>query len=156
MAGLGTGFEYATKDIAVERTDHDGKVEFRVATTAAHPGARFEVRRNASSLLANYVDLTPDAPAQFDLSLEAGCLVDVQVAAADGRLLAEYQSPLEIPDVEVPTELHAEWPEPKSADDMHERGVEFDRLMDRVNARKWYRRAIESKPSHVRALVALA
>ena len=156
VAGLGTGFEYATKDIAVERTDHDGKVQFRVATTAAHPGARFEVRRNASSLLANYVDLTPAAPAQFDLSLEAGCLVDVQVAAADGRLLAEYQSPLEIPDVQVPTELHTEWPEPKRADDMHERGVEFDRLMDRVNARTWYRRAIESKPSHVRALVALA
>ena len=156
VAGLGTGFEYATKDVAVERADCDGKVQFRVATTAAHPGARFEVRRNATSLSANYVDLTPDTPAQVDVRLEADCLVEVKITAADGRLLAEYHSPLEIPDVQIPTELHSEWPEPKSADDMHARGAEFDRLMDRVNARKWYRRASDSEPSHIRSLVALA
>ncbi len=156
VADLGTGFEYATRDVAIERADADGQVQFRLAVTAAHAGARVELRRGTAALFAGRVDLTPERVEQIGLSLEGGSSVDVKITAADGTLLAEYQSPLEIPDVTIPAELSREWSEPKGADEMHVRGAAFERLMDRVKAREWYRRALAEESSHAGALVSLA
>ncbi len=158
VGGLGTGFEYATKDVAIERAEADGHVEFRIAATAEFPNARVELTRDATSLIGLQVDLRPEEATRVSLKVGEGAPVDVQITAADGTALAAYRSPLEIPDVEIPTTLHVELPEPEpgDVDAMHAHGVEFERLMDRVKARDWHERALAASPAHAGALVALA
>ena len=160
VAGLGSGFEYATRDVAVERVDRvaDGLTEFRIAATATFPGARVELGRGAESLLVRQVDLSPATVATMRVALEDEQSVDVRITAADGATLAEYRSPLEIPAVEIPLALHRDLPEAKTRnpDEMHALGLEHERLMDRARAREWHGRALEASPSHVGALVALA
>ncbi|MAG70523.1 MAG: DUF5107 domain-containing protein [Vicinamibacterales bacterium] len=158
VAGLGTGFEYATKDVAIERAEVDGHVEFRIAATAAFPSAQVELVRDGSSLDASHVDLRPDEPARVSVKAEDGRRFHVKIVSAEGVALAEYSSPLEIPDVDIPSSLHVEQPEPGNddADALHARGVECERMMDRVKARDWHERALAASPSHGGALVGLA
>ena len=155
-AGLGTGFEYATKDVVIERSEKDGQIEFRIAATAVFRGVRVELERDAATLLASHLDLSPDQVAVASLKLDPGQRVDVRITAADGAQLAEYRSPLEVPEVDIPTALHRDLPEPRTVDGMHARGLEFERLMDRVSAREWHGRALAEAPSHAAALVGLA
>lgn len=156
VAGLGTGFEYATRDVAIERLDEDEHVEFRIAATASFPGARVELGRDTTSLLVSHVDLSPREPVRLHVKAGHEQAVAVTVTDADGSILASYRSPFVIPGVQVPAELIRRAPDPVTADDMYTRAGDFERQMDRVKARRWYARALEREPAHAGALAGMA
>ncbi|MEW6253115.1 MAG: DUF5107 domain-containing protein, partial [Planctomycetota bacterium] len=60
--GLGDGFEFATRDVALQTYRHAERFELRVIATAVFPQARCTLASDGRTLLETRVDLSPDKP----------------------------------------------------------------------------------------------
>ncbi len=156
--GLGDGFEYATRDVAVNVLRRAGRVEVRMLATAVFPQALCTLSRNGQVLLRKQLDLTPETPAVLSLETDHSLPLEITVAATGGRVLASYTSPLEIPKVEPPDpETFREKSEDQqTADELYAKALKFDLATDRPAARRYYLKALGRDAKHVPSLHGLA
>lgn len=158
--GLGDGFEYATKELAVQtsRSDADGgTLEVRMIATANYPQAVCSVRaldgRTAAATIET-VNLSPIDPAIIRVPAPGGTPVHIDVRTADGGQLVSYTSPLDIPKREPPQPAAAN--ASPSVEELYFQGVKHEERIEPGPARAAYAKAIEADPGFTDALVALA
>ena len=151
--GLGDGFEYAAKDLAIQSSRRDGRLELRMAATGRFPGARCVLRREGKQLLERPVDLSPAGPQIITLAEAPDSPVEVTVSAADGELLASFTSPLPIPKVEAPpaADLVVKPDEQLTLEETYLRGRKYDLETNRAKAREYYEKALMQDPGFARA-----
>lgn len=159
VSGLGDGFEFANRDVVVQRIDSDTAIEFRLAATSPFPGARVEIEGIDGRRHQQQLDLSPartdtiriQAPSGFD---REQLRYRVAVYAENDVELLAYESPLAIPDRSPPTATAA--PAEPDAQTEYRRASERDRYGDLAAARGGYERALAIEPAHVASLRALA
>jgi tetratricopeptide (TPR) repeat protein len=175
--GLGDGFEYATKDLAVQRTVRDGKLELRLLATGQFPRATCVLSRAANSsplplgegqgvrgigskreLVRKEIDLSPGAPALVALAEEPEKPVHVTITSKEGQVLAAFTTPLPIPKVDPPDPAKfKEKPDDQlTVEELYLKGRKFDRETNRRGAREYYEKALARDPGHVASLRSLA
>ena len=155
--GLGDGFEFATRHLAVNVMRRRKGVELRAIATGIYNGATCIISQENREIARYSVDLSPQKPVRLAVPVAASQSFSVEFRARDGSLLATYRSPLEIPNVEPPDPSRfREKPDAeKSADDFYTAGEKADLATDRRRARELYLKALEKDPTHVRSLCAL-
>lgn len=156
--GLGDGFEYATKDIAIQtkwpETD-TGDIEIRMLATGVFPDAICSVSAENEVPKVETLDLSPDTAAVITAPVVKGARMTIDVRSADGVQLARFVSPLDIPDRTPPGPAPEPNPSP-SAEEMYLEGVKHEERIESGPARAAYEKMLTMDPSHTDALVALA
>ena len=159
--GLGDGFEYATRDAAIQtkRAKVNGRdsLEIRVIATGEFPGAAISVSAAGTDLIQQKSDLSPSAPAVLHVLLPPGAAADIAVRSREGEVLASFTTPLPIPAVkpgQPPWILENE--DPSSAEELFLKGNFEDRKSNPEGAREWYHKALEKDASHAASLRGLA
>jgi tetratricopeptide (TPR) repeat protein len=162
--GLGDGFEYATKDIAVqtERLGADDgaspTLRLRILATGRFPGATCTISQQQRRLLNETVDLTPEDPRVVALSPAPESSVDVKIKAKDGTILATFATPLPIPEETPPepSELMTKPDEQLTVQEKFLRGRKHDLATNRRKAREYYKKALAVDQQYTPALRGLA
>ncbi len=155
--GLGDGFEFATKDLAVQSARDHGDLCLRMIATGTFPEAMCCLTAHGSSPVRRPVDLTPSEACELTLADVGQSPVHVNVVAKDGTELASFTTPLPIPKVSPPDpSKFVEKPDEQlSVEQKYLKGRKFDRATDRLNARKYYELALADDPGHILSLRAL-
>jgi tetratricopeptide (TPR) repeat protein len=155
--GLGDGFEFATKDVAIETARRDDRLELRLVATGRFPGARCAVACGREEL-RQCVDLAPGCPQVVTSACPGDMAADISVTTSNGDLLAAFTSPLPVPKVLPPTAAEiAEKPDEQlTVEEMYLRGRKYDLATNRAKAREYYEKALAQDPGCVRALCGLA
>ncbi|GAI87071.1 unnamed protein product, partial [marine sediment metagenome] len=65
--GLADGFEYATKDVAIQTTREDEKLQLRILSTGKFSGANCTFSQGSRKLLRKTINLTPESPQTLTL-----------------------------------------------------------------------------------------
>jgi tetratricopeptide (TPR) repeat protein len=158
--GLGDGFEYATKDVAIQTARKDGRLELRVLATSKFPGAACILTRDGRELLRKQIDLSPTTPQTVTLPNAGAGPVQVTVENRDIRrwLHASFVTPLPIPKVSPPDPSQfVEKPDDQcSVEELYYKGRKFYRDTNRLRAREYYGKALAKDPGHVASLRAMA
>ena len=156
--GLGEGFEYATKDIAVQTDRENGKLRLRILATGRFPGATCSISQGRRELMARTVDLTPENPQAVTLSPAPQSPVDVTIVTKDGTVLASFATPLPIPKETPPepSELMTKSDEQLTLQEKFLRGRKHDLATNRRKAREYYEKALADDPQYTPALRGLA
>lgn len=156
--GLGDGFEYATRDVAIQAyRNGEGdatNVEIRLLATGQFPGATCQVSRGQALLLNKQLDLAPDKAEILVVTGAGAAPVNVAVIDGDGAILGAYTSPLPIPQRAIP-ELPKK-AEPQAAEETFLKGVTSEEQIQRVETRKAYEQSLALDPAFVPALRGLA
>lgn len=163
--GLGQGFEYATKDVAVQTvwSTRGGAnvLQVRLLTTGVVPrltctvipeGVPSDGELEISSLEVSKV--TPEEPVVFDVDLAEYGAATIEVEDDSGHLLASFQSPLPIP-VKTPPEP-SQPSEATAAEALVLAGINAEKQNNRNVAREKYEAALQHDPGNAEALVGLA
>ncbi|HNR32756.1 MAG TPA: DUF5107 domain-containing protein, partial [Candidatus Hydrogenedentes bacterium] len=156
--GLGDGFEFATRDAAVQ-TRRDGEtLEVRAIATGAFPGATLELRQGAATLHAQPCDLSPAQPVIVGLPNPPEGAVRVLLTDAEGGVLLDYETPLDIPEVAPPdlTVTPARPDGAPTADEKYREARVLDSQLNYAGARSGYEAALGIDPLHVPSLIGLA
>ncbi len=157
--GLGDGFEYATRDLAVQtaRTAQQG-LELRLLATAVYPQAVFALTQGERVLLESKIDLSPAQPVVMTLPNPPDGPIRVRVFSAQKESLLDYETPLAIPKVTEPdlTKKPARTDGVATADEKFNDAFLLDSQSSREGARKGYEAVLLLDPAHVKALCALA
>ena len=156
--GLGDGFEFATRHVAINVMRGRKGVEVRAIATGVYNGATCIISQQNREIARYSVDLSPQKPVRLAVPVAASQSFCVEFRAKDGSLLAAYKSPLEIPKVEPPdpSQFREKPDAEKLADDFYKAGEKADLATDRRRARELYQKALEKDPKHVRSLCGLA
>ncbi len=156
--GLRDGFEFATKDVAIQTSRKDGRLELRLLATSKFPGATCVLTLDSREPLRKQIDLSPAAPQVVALAGAGDAPVQVTVHDATGQSLASFTTPLPIPKVSPPDpSKFAEKPDDQcSVEELYYKGRKFDRDTNRLRAREYYGKALAKDPGHVASLRALA
>ncbi len=159
--GLGDGFEFATKDLAVQTIRTGGKLELRLLATGEFPGAVCTLSQKNRKLLEKRIDLSPKDPQTVlfeTLSAASQSPVHVSVKTADGSILAAFITPLPIPQTPSPklSMLMEKPDEELTLEEKYLKGRKYDRATDRLKARAYYEKTLAEDAGHLLALRALA
>lgn len=156
--GLGDGFEYATKDIAVQAVRENNTLRLYIIATSPLPGATCLISRDGRQLLRKTLDLGPENPKEVMLSDAGQSPVVVTIKNGKQQVLASFVTPLPIPKT----------PEPKPSDLMNKpdeqltleekflKGRKFDLATNRRKAREYYEKALAEDEQYSPALRAMA
>jgi len=156
--GLGDGFEFATKDIAVQTAREDDTLRLSIIATSPFPGSTCLITRDGRRLLRKTLDLGPENPKTVTLSSAGQSPVEVMIRNGKRQVIASFVTPLPIP----------ETPEPKPSDLMNKpdeqltleekflKGRKFDLATSRRRAREYYKKALAEDGHYSPALRALA
>lgn len=152
--GLGDGFEYATRDVAVQRVETDGGVQLRMIATAELRDAVCTARRGGKVLLKKSLDLTPAKAAIVNLPGGGEGPVEVMVRGKDGAVLAAFTTPLPIPQARRPVRPSFEGKENESltVEELFLKGRQCDLATDRAGARRCYEMALARDAGYSAAL----
>lgn len=156
--GLGDGFEFANRDLAVNATRKDSALELRMMATGAFPGALCVVSQQGRTLLKAGVELSPAKAAIVNVAEVSSGPVEVEVFDAKGKTLLAYTTPLAIKPVSPPDLAgEAAW---KKAQPAAVQAYMDGELLNRENkpeaAKAKYEETIAALPGHVPALTALS
>ncbi len=160
--GLGDGFEYATKDIAVQTDRLTGgaspTLRLRILATGKFPGATCSISQGRRELIAKSVDLTPENPRVVILRPAPQSPVDVTIKSKEGAVLASFTTPLPIPEETPPepSELMTKPDEQLTLEEKFLRGRKHDLGTNRRKAREYYEKALADDPQYSPALCGLA
>jgi tetratricopeptide (TPR) repeat protein len=156
--GLSDGFEYATRDIAVQTTRKDGKLQLRLLATGKFAGAICTISRERQELLKKRLDLSPDSPQELIISPAAQSPVNVTIEAKNGDVLASFVTPLATPSVSPPEPLSfvKKLDEQLTVEEKFLKGRKYDLATDRKKAREYYEKALAQDDGYSPALRALA
>lgn len=156
--GLGEGFEFATREAAVQAVRAAENLELRIISTAEFPGATCVLSQNGKAMLEQHLDLTPRAAISVVLPSPPEGAIQVTLTAADGTELLAYDTPLNIPVVEPPNLAK----KPARADghptpeEKYQAGLLADSQSNPAGARAAYLEALILDPEHAPSLCALA
>ncbi len=160
--GLGDGFEYANKDIAVqtERVGGGASPTLRlcILATGEFPGATCTLSSGRRELLAKAVELSPEGPQVVTLRSAPQSPVDITIKSKEGTVIASFTTPLPVPK-ETPPEpsgLMTKPDEQLTLEDKFLRGRKHDLGTNRRKAREYYEKALAEDPAHSPALRGLA
>jgi len=156
--GLGEGFEYASRDVAVQTNRGEGRFELRLLATGEFPQARCVLSRDGRELLSRQIDLSPRAPTVVSLAGDPDASTDVTVTNSTGHVLATFRTPLPIPQVDPPEpSTFLDQPDEElSVEEIFLKGRKYDRATDRRKAREYYDKALARDSGHVASLRSLA
>jgi tetratricopeptide (TPR) repeat protein len=163
--GLGDGFTYANKDIAINVFDTgSAAVEVRYLATGVFKDASISVafvddQGAVGDAYTGTTDLAPDRIGMihmdYDLNLDGPISTEGFAIAAhteDGRLLASFETPLDIPEKTAP-ELPKPTPEAeRTAEEHYRQGVVQVKRLHPSAARATFEKALEKDPNHAAAL----
>lgn len=156
--GLGDGFEFATKDVAVQTTRTGGDLQLRILTTGKFPQAVCTLSEQGKTLLSKKLDLSPADPGVVVLSPRPQGPVDVTIRTQRGDVLASFTTPLPIPQTE-PGRRPA-WAtasdDQLTAQEKYLKAQKLDLATNRKKARESYEKVLADDPGYVPALRALA
>ncbi|MBP7050558.1 MAG: DUF5107 domain-containing protein [Phycisphaerae bacterium] len=155
--GLGDGFEFATKDVAVQTARTSEKLQLRILTTGKFPQASCVLSQQGRELVSKRLDLSPSDPQTVALSPRPEGPVDVTIRTRRGVVLASFTTPLPIPNTNPPT--RPAWVEkPDEQLTVEERFLQarkLDLATNRKGARAAYEKVLVEDPGHAPALRAL-
>jgi len=156
--GLGDGFEYATRDVAVQTAQKDGELQLRMLPTGDFPSAVCTISREGHELLKKRLDLSPESPKVLTLSPAPQSPVDIKITAKNGDVLASFTSPLPIEKVSPPDPAKfINKPDGQlTAEEKCIKGRKYDLATDRKKAREYYEKAVADDAGYVAALRGLA
>jgi tetratricopeptide (TPR) repeat protein len=156
--GLGDGFEFATKDLAVQTTRQDGQLDLRLLATGRFPGASCSVSQQKTELVTKRLDLSPAGPQTVTVSPNPDAPVDVVVKTRRGEVLASFTTPLPIPKTKPPQRPDfMDKPEAQlTVEEKYLKAQKFDLATNRKRARESYEKVLADDPGYVPALRALA
>ncbi len=156
--GLGDGFEYATKDVAIQTFRADEKLQLRMLGTSTFRGASCTLSENGEELFRKRIDISPRKPAIVELSSAPQSGVDVTLKTRNGDVLASFTTPLPIPKVSPPdvSKLMTKPDEQLSVDEKYSKGLKYDLATNRKKAREYYEKALAEDAQHPLALRGLA
>jgi len=156
--GLGDGFEYATKNLVVQTSRANGKLQLHLLATGAFPQATCTLRRAGQTLLEERLDLSPRQPQVVTLDRAGQSPVEVLVKTNNGLRLASFVTPMPIAKVTPPDPaLFVETPDEElTVEETYLKGRKHDRATDRHDAREYYEKTLAKDPGHVLALRGLA
>ena len=155
--GLGDGFEYATKDVAVRTSRVDGNLELRILATGRFPEAVCRITSEGREILIQQTNLSPSQVQVVSVD-EVGETPVAVVIGTDQAILASFTTPLPIPQITPPDPpQYMERPDEElTAEQKYLKGRKFDRSTDRLKARSYYESALTDDPGHLLSLRALA
>ena len=156
--GLGDGFEYATRDVAVQTYRESAKLELRAIATASFRDARCTLSQNGAALLEQTVDLSPEHAQTIALASAPEGPITITIRAAGGATLVSYTTPLAIPKVEPPdlTKKPAREDGTPTTDELFQSAYLADSQSNPNGARSGYEKVLENDPGHIPSLCALA
>lgn len=156
--GLGTGFEFANEKVAVQTRHEEGKVEIRILATEVLPGVSCVVIAGGKELQRRKTDLSPLKSATMTLDKDRHDTVTILLETKNGEVLAKFQSPLPLPDVEPiePASYVDKEDDKLTTEELYLKAQKFDRALDRLKARAYYEEALRSDPLHLASLRDLA
>ena len=156
--GLGDGFEFATKDLAVQTARRNGQVLFRMIATAKFPDATCSLRVKGAEAVTKPLNLSPTAPQVVAVSADADTPIDVTVSTGDGHVLAAFTTPLPIPKLEPPqvSRLMSKADSELTLEEKFLRAQKHDLATNRKRAREGYEKALADDPAYSPALRGLA
>ena len=156
--GLGDGFEFATKDLAVQTVRKDGNLYLYVLATGKYPDAFCSISQGGKVLATRHFDLSPKSPQVVTVSPDPGAPADVIVRTSRGAILAAFTTPLPIPRIEPPhrSGLMDKPDAQLTLEEKHLKARKFDLGTNRKKAREYYESALASDPGYAPALRDLA
>jgi tetratricopeptide (TPR) repeat protein len=156
--GLGDGFEYATKDIAVQTAREKDTICLRIIATSPFPGATCLITRDGRQLLRKTIDLGPENPKTVTLPSAGQAPVEVTIKTGKRQVLASFTTPLPIPETPEPTpsDLMSKPDEQLTLQEKYLRGRKHDLATSRRRAREYYEKALTEDENYSPALRALA
>jgi len=142
--GLGDGFEYATRDVAVQTLRKDNKLRLLLMATDTFRGSTCKVTRQGKTLAEDTVDLTPTKATALEVPAPGTEPVQIIIRAPSGQTLAEFTTPLPIPASSPPARptFEGKADEKLTVEELFLKGQKYDLAMDRTNARRYYEKAI--------------
>ena len=156
--GLGNGFEYATRDAAVQAKRSEQALELRLIGTGAFPEAWCSLEQGEKTLLKQPVPLSPSKAVTVTLDTPPAGPIRVRLLSKDGAELLNYETPLAIPIVTAPdlTKKPARPDGAPTADEKYLEGRLADSQSNPAAARTGYEAALALDPLHVASLLGLA
>ncbi len=156
--GLGDGFEYATRDAAVQTTRRDGVLEVRALATAPYPGARCIIKQAGRALFEKQDRLGPEGAVAFVLENAPEGPLEIELVAADETTLLRYVSPLDIPVVDPPDlkETIAREDGRLTPDELYAKAFLLHSQTNPDAAKEAYLAVLKEDPLHSGALCGLA
>lgn len=156
--GLGEGFEFATKDLAVQTGREDETLQLRMIATGKFRGASCVISQEGKELLTERLDLSPEAPCVVNLAPMPQAPVDVTIMTRQGDVLASFTTPLPIPKVTLPprSKVMAKSDAELTLNETYLKALKYDLATNRKKAREYYEKALTEDPGYSPALRGLA
>ena len=156
--GLGDGFEYATKDVAIQTIRKDDKLQLRMLATDTFRVAKCTIFEKDQLLLNKNIDLSYRKPVVVELSPAPTSAIDVTIKTRNGDVLASFATPLPIPRILPPdvSNLMTKPDEQLTVEEKYLKGQKFDLATNRKKAREYYEKALAEDAGYPLALRGLA
>ncbi|MDT8300255.1 MAG: DUF5107 domain-containing protein [Sedimentisphaerales bacterium] len=156
--GLVDGFEYATKDVAIQTIREDEKLQLHIISTGNFSGANCTFSQGPHKLLRKTINLTPESPQTLTLFSAPSSPVDITIKTKQGKVLASFTTPLPIPKISPPetSKLMTKPDEQLTLEEKYLKARKYDLATDRRKAREYYEKALEEDAQYSPALRALA
>ena len=156
--GLGEGFEYATKDVAIQTVKKDDKLQLRMLATDTFRIANCTISERGQEILNKKIDLSYRRPVVIELSPAPRSTIDVSLKTRSGDVLASFATPLPIPKVSPPdvSKLMTKPDEQLSVVEKYSKGLKYDLATNRKKARQYYEKALAEDAQYSLALRGLA
>jgi len=156
--GLVDGFEYATKDVAIQTAREDEKLQLHIISTGNFSGANCTFSQGPRKLLRKTINLTPESPQILTLFSSPSSPVDITIKTKQGKVLASFTTPLPIPKISPPetSKLMTKPEEQLTLEEKYLKARKYDLATDRRRAREYYEKALEEDAQYSPALRALA
>ncbi|UCD53493.1 MAG: DUF5107 domain-containing protein [Phycisphaerales bacterium] len=156
--GLGEGFEFATKDVAIQTRREEGMLQLQMIATGRFRGALCSISRDGNEILSERLSLSPDAPRIVVLSPAPTEPVDVTIKSRRGEVLAAFTTPLPIPQVTPPprSKVMAKPEVELTLNETYLKALKYDLATNRKKAREYYEKALTQDSGYAPALRGLA
>jgi tetratricopeptide (TPR) repeat protein len=156
--GLGDGFEYATKDIAVQTAREGDTLRLSIIATSPFPDSTCLITRDGRQLMNKTLNLGPENPKTVMLSSAGQTSVEVTLKTVKRQVLASFTTPLPIPETPEPkpSDLMRKPDEQLTLEEKFLKGRKFDLATNRRRAREFYEKALAEDELYSPALRMLA
>jgi tetratricopeptide (TPR) repeat protein len=156
--GLSDGFEYATKDLAVQTFHQNDKLWLHIIATGEFPNSVCTFSKDSQKLLRKTINLSPENPEKVTLFSAPRSPVDITIRTRKGKILACFTTPLPIPKISPPevSKLMRKPDEQLTLEEIYLKARKYDLATNRRKAREYYEKVLEEDAQYSPALRGLA
>lgn len=151
--GLGTGFEYATRDVTFQIFRKNKNLEIRVIATESFDGVSCKIFEGNKMIHQEQLDLSPESARVIKVKT-SGSSVLIQLENKKGELIADFTTPLPVPPVSPPDppSWYGKPDDQLSQQELYLKGQKSDRALNRTEARKYYQKVLSMDSLHTPTL----